>query len=300
MSVLSTRRRALISNGKNYIVKGSAGSTVEYILYKDGRLVFTGTGTIPSDDCPPVEYWQDVKAIEFGEGITNINNDYYDRSHELGGVEYVKLPSTIRALSDFMLRNNGISSQVSIYYAMSVEEYLGLSSVFIKAFAIDETVRIDANYYFNDTLLENFVASQGITTIKNSCFYRSGTLVSADLDGVTEIGSSAFSRAINLASLNTPDVTTVGSYAFLNCSSLRRIALPKVTSIGDQAFFGMKGTQFDFSDCLGIPTAGTDVFRGVSGSWKIIVPDNLYDDWKVAPGWSGYASYIVKASEVTT
>jgi hypothetical protein len=34
-----------------------------------------------------------------------------------------------------------------------------------------------------------------------------------------------------------------------------------------------------------------------SNTWKIVVPDNLYDQWIAATNWSTFASRIVKASE---
>jgi hypothetical protein len=55
---------------------------------------------------------------------------------------------------------------------------------------------------------------------------------------------------------------------------------------------------FDFSEHNAIPTlSASDAFNGINDSAKIIVPDDLYDEWIAATNWSSLASKIVKASE---
>lgn len=66
---------------------------------------------------------------------------------------------------------------------------------------------------------------------------------------------------------------------FKNCSSLELI---------------------DFSEATAIPAfSDNQTFTGASSTFKIVVPDALYDQWIVATNWSVYASHIVKASEYT-
>ena len=40
-------------------------------------------------------------------------------------------------------------------------------------------------------------------------------------------------------------------------------------------------------------------FNKINTICKIVVPDNLYDQWIAATNWSTYADYIYKASEVS-
>ena len=56
----------------------------------------------------------------------------------------------------------------------------------------------------------------------------------------------------------------------------------------------------DFSQATAVPTMhNTNTFQNTNNTFKIVVPDALYNDWIVATNWSTYASHIVKASEAS-
>ena len=94
---------------------------------------------------------------------------------------------------------------------------------------------------------------------------------------------------------------TIGDYAFFECSSLTTVTIPNsVTSIGNSAFADCYNVMiYDFSNATSIPTASNSMFNNLNMNCKIIVPDNLYNSWKVATNWTLYARYMYKASEVT-
>lgn len=53
----------------------------------------------------------------------------------------------------------------------------------------------------------------------------------------------------------------------------------------------------DFSKATSVPSlATTNTFNNTNNTFKIKVPNALYDTWKAATNWSTYASQIVKAS----
>jgi hypothetical protein len=55
---------------------------------------------------------------------------------------------------------------------------------------------------------------------------------------------------------------------------------------------------YDFRASESVPTlGGTSVFYNIRSGCKIVVPDDLYDTWIAETNWSGYAYYIIKASE---
>ena len=54
----------------------------------------------------------------------------------------------------------------------------------------------------------------------------------------------------------------------------------------------------DFSEATAVPTLhSVNTFQNTNSTFKIVVPDALYDQWKAANNWSQFASQIVKASE---
>jgi hypothetical protein len=101
--------------------------------------------------------------------------------------------------------------------------------------------------------------------------------------------NNAFFRCTSLTSISLPAATSIGLSAFYNCSSLTSVSLPAATTIGDTAFVGCSSlVSVDFGDTprSSVPTLGSNVFNGVPTSCKIIVPDEQYDAWTAASGWS--------------
>ena len=96
-----------------------------------------------------------------------------------------------------------------------------------------------------------------------------------------------------------PDtVTTIGRYAFRMYQIKKMYFPPSVATIESDAFSGCSNMElYDFHDHESVPNlAATSALVGTS-TYKIVVPDTLYDDWIAATNWSTYASKIVKASE---
>lgn len=143
-----------------------------------------------------------------------------------------------------------------------------------------------------------------LTFIPDATFsYCTGLTTIPSHAGILSIGSSAFAGCHGLTDIAIPDsIQTISSNAFFNCSNLTRVVFPQsVLKINKEAFINCKSLEVcDFTAHTSVPTLGTDVFTATSSSFKIHVPDALYDEWITAENWSTYASNIVKASEVTT
>lgn len=151
--------------------------------------------------------------------------------------------------------------------------------------------------------LSSIIIPYGVTTIRYDTFYNCHTLSNVIIpDSVTTIETRAFYTCINLRSIVIPDdVTYIGQQAFENCNSLSHIAIPQgVTEIKASTFsncFGM--AYYDFSNHIAVPTlANVNAFTGIPSDCKIIVPDELYEDWIIATNWSDYASNIIKVSDI--
>lgn len=96
------------------------------------------------------------------------------------------------------------------------------------------------------------------------------------------------------------NLTALANSTFRYCYSLQKIIIPKsVLSIGSTVFNSCSALEYiDFSEHEEVPTLdNNNSFTSIYINCKIIVPDNLYEDWITASVWSNVSRYIVKASE---
>lgn len=79
-----------------------------------------------------------------------------------------------------------------------------------------------------------------------------------------------------------------------------RIIFPPTLKSLSESFVNLGAdVVLDFSHLESIPTIGTYGLINCSSFVTIIVPDNLYDEWRTTGNWSKHAKKIVKASEYT-
>lgn len=139
---------------------------------------------------------------------------------------------------------------------------------------------------------------QKIKILNNYTFKNCANLKAITLpEGLTYISYNAFDGCSSLTSIVIPDnVTSISYEAFKECVSLESVVIgSKVKSIGNSCFrycYALESITFKPQTP---PTLGTDMFEGAT-SLKIYVPasadDSIIDAYKVASGWSPYASYI--------
>lgn len=153
--------------------------------------------------------------------------------------------------------------------------------------------------------LRSIIIPNSVIQINPYAFHFCYSLTSITIpDGVTRIAGFAFYYCYSLTSITISDgVTSILDNAFYRCYSLVNITMPKnLTDISSYAFVDCKSLiKYDFSQVTTVPTL-TDVnaFENINSICKIVVPDNLYDQWIAATNWSTYADYIYKASEVVS
>ena len=119
--------------------------------------------------------------------------------------------------------------------------------------------------------------------------------------GIKSISNNAYYNG-SISVITLPEsLNTLGNGAFYRCDSVVvGVKIPKnVANIPNDCFsFCTLIPYYDFREHESIPTlASTNAFQNISTTCKIIVPDNLYDQWIAATNWTTYASRIVKASE---
>ena len=147
-----------------------------------------------------------------------------------------------------------------------------------------------------------FKFPMGVKVIASEAFSYNDTLIEIDIpDSVTNIGSGAFNYCRGIKRITLPqNITTIEADSFGRLESLTSpIKIPAyVSMIKNYSFSGTYNLPyFDFRWHTFVPTLSNAAAFSSSGSWKIIVPDNLYDQWITATNWSSLASRIVKAGE---
>ena len=94
--------------------------------------------------------------------------------------------------------------------------------------------------------------------------------------------------------------TNCYSYMFNGCTSLKRIKMNASSgSIGENMFNGCTLLELvDMTGSTGVPTlSNVNNFDNTNDTYKIVVPDSLYDTWIVATNWASIATHIMKQSD---
>ena len=115
--------------------------------------------------------------------------------------------------------------------------------------------------------------------------------------GVTKINTYAFTGFTSLKSVIIPDtVTTIGNTAFSWCQALESIKIPKsVGYIDSYAFTNCTNCLiYDFSDHTFIPALPNNtIFNAINANAKIIVPEDLYNNFCSTTNWADYHNNLV-------
>ena len=160
----------------------------------------------------------------------------------------------------------------------------------------DSVTTIGAWAFYNCSSLTCVTIPDSVTSIGNGTFAYCYDLTSVTIpDSVTEIGYKAFYACSSLTGVTIPDsVTTIGYGAFCHCSSLTSVTIPdSVTTIGGYVFEYCSSLTSVYCKATTPPAlVGTYVFDSNGSGRKIYVPMESVEAYKIASGWSEYASSI--------
>ena len=160
---------------------------------------------------------------------------------------------------------------------------------------------IDLEKAFHGTNLRALSLPESVTNVKEMC-RGCGELEELYLpDGITEMYYTCY-QCYSLRKVKLPKTLVSLSGDFYYGYSLLEIEIPEtVETIGANTFaYCMSVRYIDFSKHKFIPTlVNTNVFQNLQNAYtKIMVPDELYDEWIVATNWSDWVNLIYKRSEV--
>ena len=87
---------------------------------------------------------------------------------------------------------------------------------------------------------------------------------------------------------------------FRDCTSLKRIKMKAFSGISGYSMFN-GCTSLELVDMTGstrVPTlSNVNNFANTNDTYKVVVPDSLYDEWIAATNWASIASHIMKQSD---
>ena len=135
--------------------------------------------------------------------------------------------------------------------------------------------------------LDNLVVAGGMLTMLSGCT------------------SLEYVSMPNLTSMTTTGAGDEGCQAmFKGCTGLKTVDMPKWSHdtplAVDGLFYGCTSLQVvNISEATAIPNGANvgSMFYNTNDTYKVIVPDALYEDWIVATGWSNISAHIAKASD---
>lgn len=250
-----------------------------------GLLVIKGTGEMNS--CPWEQYdWDKIKTVIVEEGVTTL----VDGAFASSTVETVKLPSTLKSISNWAFRWCKSLVSINIPYGIksigaqafaecpltSIDLPFGLTSIGEGAFRYTNLTSIvlppahlGQGVFESCYDLKTVVMTDGRTIIEDGAFAGCYNLSSVSLPPtLKEIGGSAFSSTAIQEVIVPEGVTRIGEYAFSH-SGLVRVLLPStLETIEDYAFLECK--QLRTIRCLALTPPET------KGSYPLgVTPYNI-------------------------
>ena len=270
-----------------------------------------------------------LKNINIPRSITSISECAFSRCYLLTNII---IPNSITSIGNSAFSYCGALTNITIPNSVTI---IG-NSAFSNCGALtnitipNSVTSIGASAFAYCDSLTSITIPNSVKSIRDGLFEYCQSLTNITIpNSVTSIGAEAFSYCRSLTSITIPNsVTSIGREAFHACSSLTNITIPNgvesilhrtfqdcysltsmtipssVRYIHEHAFsYCYSIIRYDFSQCTRVPnfegvTVDTLPFQLINNICKIIVPDNLAAEWIAKGGWSTYADYIYKVSEI--
>lgn len=258
-----------------------------YMKYNDLLQYLSGIIKVQSGDMPLGTKFQNLSeshSIVISDGVTEIPNEAFKGCGKVNNIFFADsiLKVGQNAFNDtaFYKDNSNWEDNQRILY---------INKVLVRA----------KEYHFQNQTL---TVKDGTVVIAGSSLRSTNSSVVVLPNTLKTIGDAAFYYT-TCREITIPDsVTYLGASVFAGSSVLKKVVMGQgITAINSGTFHYCTVLEVvDFRQATQIPTlANTNIFSGASTTYRIVVPNNLYDEWIVATNWSAFASKIVKASEYT-
>ena len=263
----------------------------QYTFYSDGNLVLEGNGPVYGVymDEPMEPYFNDIKTLTVGEGITSLNGLVFTNCKNL---ETVKLPKSFHITEDnfincphlkqFIVNPDNPTHAVDAVGALYKKDmtvlykYVTGSSATVYTVA-NETEVIWEYAFSNCAALEKVVLPDSVTTIQNEAFLHCLALREINLpNSLTSLEAQAFFGCSSLQQITLPNqITEIGVRLFGQCTGLTSFTIPAhITKIGMGAFENCTALEeIELHD--GITEIGNAAFSYCRSLKQIVLPERI-------------------------
>ena len=236
------------SYGDDVSSAGYCGDNARYVLYKDGRLIISGTGIMRD-----YAFYNrtDIKSVKIEDGITEIGEYAFYQCSE---IKDISLSEGLKLIDNYAFARCGKLTKINIpdsvteigadvmaltawYHTLSAGEaildnwilgYKGTNNDFYKI-----TINSDIKGISNSVIRDWYLNSIELDAKNKHFVLKDGILFNSDMSVLIRCP-----RSVNSNNYIVPDsVKTIGPCAFHGAQSVTRVVLPEnLISIGDNAF----------------------------------------------------------------
>ncbi len=270
---------SLSVTGEDIIAQGSFASGVTWKLYRSGKFIVSGTGSMDSYASASATPWYTlssrIKAVELRDGVTSVGAYAFAGCTNMTTLIIADSVGSKFGTNAFYGCTGLTSVRLPVDYTVHTYDYWGGNY----CGAFQGCVNVEKIHYT--------YGSTGIMTNRNATT-SSGNLYSYSLEylsrnslktvifdeGITTVGNYAFYSGNALAQVYLPEsMTSIGSYAFSN-NKLTAIEFPtSLLTIGTYAFAGSALTQLELTE--NITSIGSYAFSACLGLTELVIPDSL-------------------------
>lgn len=216
-----------------------------------------------------------IDTLELPIGLTRISENFLSSSF---GITNLRIPDSVNTLENYALANTHVTSAYipDIEYATATAFRRLMCDTFQGPLASSDGKFLVAK---NGTLL----CMKAPDTTSYVTFPDNITSVSGD--------TLIFDYTSGVDFNNVEYISSVNSYG--SDASLKSVRFgPNIKSIGDSVFRNKAGLETVYCAATTPPTITSKTFAGCSKLKRIYVPSKYVTDYKNAPNWSTFSSYI--------
>lgn len=260
------------------------------------------TSTSSSNDKYKNMFYDKLKVFRLNDGLRYVNGSggSYGAFHNCTALTDIYIPSSC-------IENNtgffGCSSLINIHYA-SLDHFFEFTCMprGVGGYGVREGNMQYKNSYIGDELISGEIIIPSNKSVPNGCFMYDNNVTKIDFNGISFCGYRGCYKMKELIEIKNYNGKFLTS-SFRGNFNLKKVNCPNSTEFWEQSFmecFALELIDFRNRTLTTVPKLeSTNVFYNTNDTFKIVVPDNLYDTWITSTNWSatGIVEHIIKASD---